>query len=228
MTTVVILEFTSLLDSEGRPSGEGAFVWNRVLRSISELSGWNCTKWGPQSNDKHRIVALIVWKFLLPQDDFLFSRRQPLAASSPLRPLAPLLTTEPRLLNAPFFPAPEVADYLLGTGTSELELIYLPQDAQVYKDQDFRTLFDSMAAFVECQGNRIDTPPWDFRSGHRAWVLEETDDFMPVHAIILHYESSEGERRFKDPDVAHEGMLLGEHPEKPCCVGSKLKEDDRR
>ena len=59
MTTVVILEFTSLLNSEGRPSGEGAFVWNRVLRSISELSGWKCTKWGPQSNDKHRIVALI-------------------------------------------------------------------------------------------------------------------------------------------------------------------------
>ncbi|KAL8991620.1 MAG: hypothetical protein Q9169_007815 [Polycauliona sp. 2 TL-2023] len=206
MTTIMILDFASDLDPDGRPIGEAAIIWDRVLISLSKLSGWESTKWGPRSDDKHGIVALIVWNFLLPPEDFSLSRRQPSAQSSPLRPLAHLLTSTPRLLNVPFFPAPRITDYLLGVGTLELELLYMPQFTQPNVEWNFRTSFYSLTAFVESQHDRIDGPPWDFRSGHRGWLLE-TQDSTPIHVIILNYESLEAEHRFKDPDVAHKGMI---------------------
>ncbi|KAL8990300.1 MAG: hypothetical protein Q9169_008156 [Polycauliona sp. 2 TL-2023] len=212
MTTILILDFASDLDPDGRPIGEAAKIWDRVMAFISKIPGWDSTKWGPRSDDKHGIVVLIVWNFLIPPDDFPLSRKQPLAQSSPLRALGHLLTSEPRLLNVPLFPAPQIADYLYISGTLELELLYLPQNTQPYKEPALKRLFESMTDFVDSQVYRIDTPPWDFHSGHRGWLLE-TLDSTPVHVIMLHYESLEAEQRFKDPNIAHRGMLQDISPE---------------
>lgn len=59
MTTIIIFEFACSLDSDTRPLGDAAQVWDQVLNSISELPGWKSTKWGPQSDDKHRVVVII-------------------------------------------------------------------------------------------------------------------------------------------------------------------------
>lgn len=117
-------------------------------------------------------------------------------------------------MNVPFYPAPDIADYLLRVGTSDLELIYLPQDKLLYSDRTFHDLFHAMDVLVESKWNRTDSLPWDFRAGHRGWLsAEETVNSTPVHVIILHYESLERERRFKDPNVAHEGMESGDSRE---------------
>ncbi|KAL8658852.1 MAG: hypothetical protein Q9226_000742 [Calogaya cf. arnoldii] len=224
MTTIILLDFASSQDPEGRPLGKAVKVWNRVLSCFSKLRGWESTKWGPLSDDKPGTIVVIgargnlhpassgwltltVWNFLKPPPDFPFSPKEPLSRSSPLRPLTDLLKSKPRLLNAPLFPAPRTPHYLLGAGTFELELLYLPPDACLYRDLTFSCLFSAMSVFLESQINRFDTPPWDFHSGHRGWLFdEESLDSVPVHVIILHYSSLEGERRFKDPAIAHEGM----------------------
>ncbi|KAL8894395.1 MAG: hypothetical protein Q9192_004358 [Flavoplaca navasiana] len=213
MTTIVILDFASSIDSDGRPIGNVASVWDRVLMSISKIPGWKSTKCGPQSDDKHGVIILIVWRFKSPPDGFPFLFKEPSSLSSPLRPLTALLASKPRVLNVPLFPAPELPqDYLLSTGTFELELLHLPQDTRLHTDRTFDTLFRRMTVFLESQIDRCDTPPFDFHSGHRGWLWDEetkegTIDSTPVHIIILHYSSLEGERRFKDPNVAHKGML---------------------
>ena len=123
----------------------------------------------------------------------------------------------PRLLNVPLFPAPQTPqDYLLKTGTFDLELLHLPRDTQLHKDRRFRELFKTMTLFVESQIDRYCPQPWDFHSGHRGWLCDEdTLGTIPVHVIILHYPSLESERRFKDPNLAHKGMFLyGDHPER--------------
>ncbi|KAL9037486.1 MAG: hypothetical protein Q9180_003686, partial [Flavoplaca navasiana] len=152
------------------------------------------------------------WRFKSPPDGFPFLSKEPLSQSSPLRPLTNLLVSKPRVLNIPLFPAPELPqDYLLPTGTFDLELLHLPQDTRLHTDRTFDTLFRRMTVFLESQIDR-NTPPFDFHSGHRGWLWDKetkevTIKSIPVHVIILHYSSLEGERRFKDPNVAHKGML---------------------
>lgn len=128
---------------------------------------------------------------------------------SPLRPLSDLLASEPRILNASLFPAPHTPQYyLLEAGIFELELLYLPQDTQLHKDRTFNSLFCGMTAFLESHNYRFDGMPFDFHSGHRGWLLDEKIlESMPVHVVILHYPSLEGEKRFKDPNIAHQVML---------------------
>lgn len=126
-----------------------------------------------------------------------------------MKPLAHLLSAEPRVLNVTLFPAPEPRDDLLGDATFELELLHLPLDTRVYDDPTFRSLFGAITTLAELHSNRIHPPPCDFHSAHRGWLLdEETLDSMPVHVMILHYPSLESERRFKDSNVLHEGLLL--------------------
>ncbi|KAL8928649.1 MAG: hypothetical protein Q9172_000864 [Xanthocarpia lactea] len=198
----MILKFTSSLDADGRPLGEAAPLWNSMLTSISYLPGWESTYWGPQSDDKHGLIVISVWKFLSPPQNFPFSRRQPLSQSSPLRPLIHLLTPESRLLNVHLFPEPHF-NIILGRGSFELELLYLPQQTQFYEDRKFRDLFRIITQFVEIQGNRLDSLPRDFHDGNNGWLFdEETLESVPVHIILLEYDSLEAERRFKDPNAA--------------------------
>ncbi|KAL8856349.1 MAG: hypothetical protein Q9178_007040 [Gyalolechia marmorata] len=197
----MVLKFTLPLDADGWPLGETAALWNRVLNSVSFLPGWRSTHWGPQSDDKHGLIVITVWKFLSPPQDFPFSHRQPVSQSSPLRPITHLLMPDSRLLNVPLFPQPHFG-IKLGIGSFELELLYLPQQTQFYKDRMFHHLFDNITQFVERQGNRIDSLPYDFRSGHHGWLSdEETLESVPVHIILLQYESLEAERHFKDPNA---------------------------
>ena len=64
MTTIVILEFKSFLDSDGCPLGEDATVLKGVLSSVAKLPGWDRTQWGPRTNDNHGVVVLISAQFL--------------------------------------------------------------------------------------------------------------------------------------------------------------------
>lgn len=64
LTTIVMLEFKSFLNSDGCPLDEAATVLKGVLSSVSKLPGWDCTQWGPRSNEKHGVVVLISAQFL--------------------------------------------------------------------------------------------------------------------------------------------------------------------
>ncbi|KAL8684700.1 MAG: hypothetical protein Q9224_006179 [Gallowayella concinna] len=216
LTTIIILDFASVPDSDGRPLGEAATVWEQVLSSISELPGWKSTRWGPRSEQKHEIIIMIVWQFLFPPYDFAFSPKDPLSQSSPLQPFAPILTSKPRILNIPLYPALRARDDQLPDATFELELLYLPNDTRLLNDRVFGALFCAMTPFVISEDNRPHPPPCDFEAGHRGWLLDDKSmDSMPVNVILLHYPSLEGERRFKDPAVPHRGMLQGlDHPER--------------
>ncbi|KAL8817180.1 MAG: hypothetical protein Q9223_003935 [Gallowayella weberi] len=215
MTTIIILEFASFLDSDGRPLGEAAVVLEQVLSSFSELSAWKSTRWGPRSDHKHGIIIIIVWNSLLPPDNSPFLRKGTLPQSSLLQPLAFFLTSEPRVLNIPLHPALQPPDYQLRDGTFELELLHLPHNTRLLNDRAFSALFCAMTPFVESEDNRIDSTPSDFKSGHRGWLLDDQSiEPALVNAILLHYSSLEAERRFKDTTVPHNGMLrYQDHPE---------------
>ncbi|KAL8881428.1 MAG: hypothetical protein Q9198_001371 [Flavoplaca austrocitrina] len=231
MTTIIILNFAPVLDSKGRPLEEAAEIWDHVLTSFSKLSGWKSTKSGPRTDDKHEIVLVIgassiymqrnavsspflVWNFMLPLDGFSFSRKEPLSQSSPLLPLAHLLASEPRVLNVPLFTAPEPREDQLRSATFDLELLFVPRNPHLYDDPTFLPLFRNLDTFVESQDD-FGRSPCDFRIGHRGWLLDEgTFNSLPVHIIILHYPNIESERRFKDPNVTHQGMpAYMDHPE---------------